>query len=74
MGTKIIAITNVYDVMIKGQSYIPFFNKEDVIKEIEKEAGINFDAAMTKSFIDFIQSSNTVYDEFTRVDETAGMF
>jgi len=49
---KIIAVAEAYDVMINDNPYKRALSKEDAIKELIRNSGMQFDADITKVFIE----------------------
>lgn len=54
---RIIAIVDAYEVMTQQQVYKDAVSKEEALKEIEKNAGSQFDPRLAKIFIELISES-----------------
>lgn len=68
---RLVSITDVYDALCSKRSYKDSWNEEDVISELKKYSGIQFDPEMIDSFLsilDIVQSIRSRYpDEETVV-------
>jgi len=53
--SRIVAITDAYDVMISKRSYKETKSKQEAIDELKKFAGVQFDPGIVKVFIEIIQ-------------------
>ena len=53
--SRIITIVDAYDVMINGRPYKDPMTHEEVIEELKRCAGIQFDPELVKNFIQVIQ-------------------
>ena len=53
--SRIITIIDAYDVMINGRPYKKPMTHEEVIEELKRCAGIQFDPELVKNFIQVIQ-------------------
>jgi len=52
--SRIVAITDSYDVMTGNRSYKCAISKEDAVKELKKYAGIQFDPVLVEKFIEVL--------------------
>ena len=55
--SRIIAITDAYEVMITGRPYKKAMSKEEAIAELKKSSGTQFDPDLTEKFIEILRSS-----------------
>jgi len=55
VGARILAVTDSLDVMITGRSYKPPMKKEEIIAELEKCAGGQFDPEIAEKMIKLIK-------------------
>ncbi|MBA7544550.1 hypothetical protein ES705_36911 [subsurface metagenome] len=55
--SRIIAIADSYDVMITGRSYKKPLSKNEVIKELRKYSGIQFDPKLAKNLIEILKKN-----------------
>ena len=53
-SVRMITIVDAYDVMISGRTYKQKMSKEEVIEEINREAGTQFDPELVKAFIEIV--------------------
>ena len=53
--SRIIAIVDVYDVMVAGRHYKDARSKAEALKEIEKCAGEQFDPELADKFVEMIR-------------------
>ncbi|MBE3101207.1 MAG: hypothetical protein IMZ47_02930 [Firmicutes bacterium] len=52
--SRIILISDTYDVMTRGRIYKEAMSKDDEIKELKKCAGTQFDPVLVDKFIEII--------------------
>ena len=57
--SRIITIVDAYDVMINGRPYKGPMAHEEVIEELKRFAGIQFDPELVKNFIKVIEKDFT---------------
>lgn len=64
VGSRVINIVDAYDAMLHGRAYRNAFSKAEVLKIIEQEAGNQFDPALAKAFLKFIEKESVelLYD------------
>jgi len=55
--SRIIAIADSYDVMITGRNYKEPLSKNEVIKELKKYSGIQFDPKLVKNFVKILKEN-----------------
>ena len=53
-GSRIIALADTYDAMLTGRSYKDKKAIEEVIEEVEKESGKQFDPDLVKEYLQFL--------------------
>jgi HD-like signal output (HDOD) protein len=54
-GSRIIALADTYDAMLTGRSYKDKKDIKEVIEEVEKESGKQFDPDLVKEFLQFLK-------------------
>jgi HD-GYP domain-containing protein (c-di-GMP phosphodiesterase class II) len=54
-GSRIIALADTYDAMLTGRSYKDKKAIEEIIEEVEKESGKQFDPDLVKEFLQFLK-------------------
>jgi HD-GYP domain-containing protein (c-di-GMP phosphodiesterase class II) len=57
---RILAVADAYDAMTENRVYRPALSPEDAIKEIEQNAGTQFDPYIAQLFVDLIRKRESI--------------
>ena len=55
---RIVSITDAYDAMTSTRSYRKGLSEEEALMELEKNAGLQFDASLVNAFVKMIRAQN----------------
>jgi len=64
--SRIISVSDAYDAMISTRPYRPSVSKEEAIKEIEKNSGVQFDPAIVKVFSKVISEEKELAQKYSK--------
>jgi len=62
LASRIIAVADSFDAMVSGRHYLPHRKTNEVIEELSRCSGTQFDPACVQSFMDYLASN----DDFAR--------
>ena len=64
LSGRIVRITDVYDALISKRCYKDPWKEQDVIDEIQKNSGIEFDPVLVDYFFDIYDTIKAIHSKY----------